>query len=75
MNWSSPPFLYIKFRKIHVDATENSKDSKIKEDWGQEENKQPIFIFGFCALSKGFRLDMALKFHGNDFAFKKNKPY
>ena len=39
MNWSSPPFLYIKFRKIHVDTTENSKDSKIKEDWGQEENK------------------------------------
>jgi hypothetical protein len=39
MNWSSPPFLYIKFRKIHVDATENSKDSKIKRIEVQEENK------------------------------------
>jgi hypothetical protein len=44
MNWSSPPFLYIKFRKIHVDATENSKDSKIKRiEVRKKINSQYLF--------------------------------
>jgi ribosomal protein L27 len=56
MNWSSPPFLYIKFRKIHVDATENSKDSKIKRIGVRKKINSQYLFSAFVLYRKDFDL-------------------
>lgn len=56
MNWSSPPFLYIKFRKIPVDATENSKDSKIKRIGARKKINSQYLFSAFVLYRKDFNL-------------------
>jgi len=56
MNWSSPPFLYIKIRKIHGDATGNSKNSKIKRIEVWKKTKSQYLFSSLVLYQKDFDL-------------------